>query len=1184
MTRFTRWALGSLSGLTLGAVLVCALLFVLLGTERGGRWALGKVLPLVAAEARLGGFSGTLAQGFAVEDLYLPLDAAHVHVVSADGSWNLWNLLGGQFPVERLTVTGLTIAVQEQEKEPEPAGPWPSLALPFAVNLEDVQVSDLRIVMGEAEHHIAHIALAGSGGVLHTRIQHLAVTLDEHRVSLAGRIANRAPYELELEIDWSTQLPDDLPVAGKGKLSGNLTALNLEHTLSAPVELFTPLRAELPYDPAVATVDPLAINLHFHSQWRDLSPPANLALPALASDGELDVEGGWASYRFRLDTSLAISPPAEDGDALALPPELLDALAAGPLEIALAGSGRELEINIERLMLDSALGSLDAGGDIDLGEPLRWDLGIALRNIDSAPLVPDWPASISARLDTRGHWQNGDYRIGLEIAELQGRVRESTIDGGGSINLRPGQQRIEQLNLRLGSNRLEVNGELGVNGDSPDGTLALEWRLAADQLAQIHPQLTGNLQSHGSLTGTLSAPGGNARLAGRNIGFGEISVADVDLSVAAPDHDNLSIQLSATGIDAAPLEAATVTAQLTGALSRHRFDIELRDAGNNHLALTLAGGLEDQQWRGRLSGLHIDNPLAGPWQQAGDTDLAVSAEAVILDTLCLAQQDTRLCASTRWRDQQLDAEGSLTALPLSRFADSLPPELAIDGEINSRFQASGPIDNLAGEVRLDSEGLVLRHQSAEDGETVEYPVRIGIDGKLAGGGANFTAALDVDDIGTLSAHLEASALSAEGQLRGAVNGEFDDLAWLDGLLPQVDSLHGRVNLALALSGTVGQPELNGNVGVNGFAAEVPLAGIALRDGELAMALDDQGRWRLQGQVHSGDGELRLDGGGIIDSDQGVGGEIAVTGDNFTLANRPDARVLVSPDLQLALTADTLQVRGELSITDGQITLTALPEQAVSVSPDERLTQDQDVETLGRALDARIQLAIDERFALQGFGLSTRLGGNLQLIQRGEDPPRANGTLTLYDGVYQAYGQNLAVERGVLIFQGQVDNPGLNIRAVRKVPGFTVGIDIGGVAQDIRSELFSTPPLPPTDTIAILITGKAPNQMNESDANQVINAAAALGISQSEGITNNLRNAFGLDVVDLQGGDDYLDSSLVVGKYLTPELFVSYVQSLFTPAGSVVLDYALTSNLGLKASSGETQSIDLLYRIEHGGLD
>ncbi len=140
--------------------------------------------------------------------------------------------------------------------------------------------------------------------------------------------------------------------------------------------------------------------------------------------------------------------------------------------------------------------------------------------------------------------------------------------------------------------------------------------------------------------------------------------------------------------------------------------------------------------------------------------------------------------------------------------------------------------------------------------------------------------------------------------------------------------------------------------------------------------------------------------------------------------------------------------------------------------------------------------------------------------------------------------------------------------------------MGGYAQDIRSDIFSEPPLPPTEALTVLITGKPVDELNSSDANRVANAATALGISQSGWITSRLQNLFGVDVFTLEGGDDYLESSLVVGKYLSPRLFISYVQNLFTPENHVGLRYRLTDNLELKAESGESQSIDLLYQIDH----
>jgi translocation and assembly module TamB len=235
----------------------------------------------------------------------------------------------------------------------------------------------------------------------------------------------------------------------------------------------------------------------------------------------------------------------------------------------------------------------------------------------------------------------------------------------------------------------------------------------------------------------------------------------------------------------------------------------------------------------------------------------------------------------------------------------------------------------------------------------------------------------------------------------------------------------------------------------------------------------------------------------------------------------------------------------------------------------------------KIIDTLVTVILDDSFEFGGFGLNTRLGGKLRISQKSAAEMQAFGNLSLYDGVFKAYGQDLSIQRGLLIFQGPLDNPGLNITATREVKAITVGINIGGFAQYIRSDVFSNPSLPPTKIIAILITGKVPSEMSKSDANQAMNAATALGISQSKGITSALQNRLGIDMVNLQSGETYEESSLVVGKYLTPDIFVSYVQNLFTPAGSFELDYSLSKHLGLKAQSGKTQSVDLLYKIEHG---
>ena len=57
------------------------------------------------------------------------------------------------------------------------------------------------------------------------------------------------------------------------------------------------------------------------------------------------------------------------------------------------------------------------------------------------------------------------------------------------------------------------------------------------------------------------------------------------------------------------------------------------------------------------------------------------------------------------------------------------------------------------------------------------------------------------------------------------------------------------------------------------------------------------------------------------------------------------------------------------------------------------------------------------------------------------------------------------------------------------------------------------------------------------------------------------------------------ASYTLGKYLTPELYVSYGIGLFDAINTFSLRYSLTDRLSLESVSGSGNSADLIYTIE-----
>jgi translocation and assembly module TamB len=114
---------------------------------------------------------------------------------------------------------------------------------------------------------------------------------------------------------------------------------------------------------------------------------------------------------------------------------------------------------------------------------------------------------------------------------------------------------------------------------------------------------------------------------------------------------------------------------------------------------------------------------------------------------------------------------------------------------------------------------------------------------------------------------------------------------------------------------------------------------------------------------------------------------------------------------------------------------------------------------------------------------------------------------------------------------------------------------------------------------LLLTGRSLSSASESDANMLINAVAALGIERGQGITRQIAQTFNLDEIKIQAGGGFEEGSLLLGKHLSPRLYIQYVVGFLNQAGQLNLEYRLTENLKLEARSGEERSMDLMYKIE-----
>jgi len=191
-----------------------------------------------------------------------------------------------------------------------------------------------------------------------------------------------------------------------------------------------------------------------------------------------------------------------------------------------------------------------------------------------------------------------------------------------------------------------------------------------------------------------------------------------------------------------------------------------------------------------------------------------------------------------------------------------------------------------------------------------------------------------------------------------------------------------------------------------------------------------------------------------------------------------------------------------------------------------------------------------------------------------------GEIIIHEGRYRAYGQRLDIEDGRLLFTGSsLDNPGLDVRAIRRVNEITVGLQVGGRLQQPQIELYSIPAMDQTDMLSYLILGRPMETTNSSESQMMSQAALALGLAGGDSLARQVGDQFGLDEMRVESNDTGDQASLVVGRHLSPDLYVSYGVGLVEAINTLRLRYRLAERWHVQVESGEYQGADLLFTIE-----
>jgi len=183
-------------------------------------------------------------------------------------------------------------------------------------------------------------------------------------------------------------------------------------------------------------------------------------------------------------------------------------------------------------------------------------------------------------------------------------------------------------------------------------------------------------------------------------------------------------------------------------------------------------------------------------------------------------------------------------------------------------------------------------------------------------------------------------------------------------------------------------------------------------------------------------------------------------------NTNEIRAVMSPDISLNLTPQLVGITGKVIIPDADIRLKAIPETSIDESTDTFIIGETKVgeKVTAVKIRPRVLVSLGKKVRMDAFGLEAKLSGDVNITHNRRDI-LANGSLRVQDGKFQAYGQDLEITNGRLIFNGSPRLVGMDVRATRTIDKQIVGIHLGGTLLNPKSTLYAEPTL--EEEVAVL---------------------------------------------------------------------------------------------------------------------
>jgi len=448
-----------------------------------------------------------------------------------------------------------------------------------------------------------------------------------------------------------------------------------------------------------------------------------------------------------------------------------------------------------------------------------------------------------------------------------------------------------------------------------------------------------------------------------------------------------------------------------------------------------------------------------------------------------------------------------------------------------------------------------------------------------------------------------------------------------------DEIAGEINSKIHVDGIVKQPSIAGNLKVEDGKVIIKQYGIEYKLIQTDIQIEKDAVHVDTFLIQSADGNMTAHGDVKFNSDlyntDFNSSQLAVVFNRFNPFDHKQFNMEMSGNIDLKADTDSVRFSGDIKIPEAYIYLPAIMNlmgqfstpnipKPLLVKELERTNGDtlvyafrpdtmasdsakNEFEFLNN-LQGEVKVQIPRNTWIRNDDMRLELSGNVQLMKH-RDFFELFGTIDVVRGQYNLLGKVFVIQSGTVSFHGgKKINPILDIDAVysfrdsyRNKRG--LGIAVTGDVDNLSIKFnLDDVDISEGDALSYIIFGMSMDELTSGQQSSLGSSMNAAGIAEiaaasliSSQVSKFLGNTGLVDYVEVNVGSSFDSGSLVVGKYITNKLFMSYEQRIGTIENKDVARYEMTLEYEIfkflfaqLTSSPITNGFDLIFKVNSKG--